>query len=181
MSLAGFLGSRRRSRVLPVVLHRVIMQDGRAVRNEDEQDNWELLPSEHPWSTQAGLALKALRESLDLGQHELGVSRGMVSLLERGETRPGIGTLEKIATALGVPVPALLPPETKEAAAFSKGVAHAYKELEATLVDLQHRLGLGEGTPGGRRPAGLGAVREGRKARPARPRRKPPEDEQDTG
>ena len=145
----------------------------------------DMLAGQHPWSKAAGEELKTRREAAGLSQPSLaklvGVHPNTIGNLERGKGRPAEGNLEAIAGVLKVPVAALLPPETKEATAFKEGVAHAYRELQATLVDLQHRLGLGEGTPGGRKPAGLGAVREGRKARPARPRRKPPEDEQDTG
>jgi transcriptional regulator with XRE-family HTH domain len=45
--------------------------------------------------------------SLDAMANACGVSRSMLSLIERGESSPTAVVLEKIATGLGVPVPAL--------------------------------------------------------------------------
>jgi transcriptional regulator with XRE-family HTH domain len=45
--------------------------------------------------------------SLDATAKACGVSRSMISLIERGESSPTAIVLEKLATGLGVPVPAL--------------------------------------------------------------------------
>lgn len=75
------------------------MQGGPLARNGLKSPPGELLAGEHPWGVASGRHLKRLRESLEKGQDELGVSRGMVSLLERGKVRPGRDTLATIAKA----------------------------------------------------------------------------------
>jgi transcriptional regulator with XRE-family HTH domain len=60
-----------------------------------------------------GSALRAIREDLGLSQEELahkaGTTFSTISRLERGvQDEPKLGTVQKIATALGVPVTDLL-------------------------------------------------------------------------
>lgn len=144
MSLAGFLGSRQGSHPLLVALHSIIMQDGQAVRNEDVQTNPDLLPNQHPWSEEAGKRLKRLRESLGKSQDDLGVSRGTVSLLERGRTAPERETLRLIASALGVAVASLLPLDSGEGRAYRQGADAALEDVQAMLSDLRRNLAQGE-------------------------------------
>jgi len=59
-----------------------------------------------------GRRLKALRVAKDLSRQALaakaGLSREYIRKLEAGEYDPTVGTLQKIAKALGVPVTELL-------------------------------------------------------------------------
>ena len=65
-----------------------------------------------PTPKQMGRRLKALRVKQDLSRQELaqeaGVSREYVRKLEAGRYDPTVGTLTKLAKALGVPVTELL-------------------------------------------------------------------------
>jgi len=65
-----------------------------------------------PTPKQMGRRLKALRRKRDLSRQELakkaGVSREYVRKLEAGLYDPTVGTLEKLAKALGVSVTELL-------------------------------------------------------------------------
>src|ERR1700741_586926 len=60
-----------------------------------------------------GLALEALAEAC-------GVSRSMISLIERGETSPTAVVLEKLASGLGVPLAALFDAPTVPAEPVSR-------------------------------------------------------------
>jgi transcriptional regulator with XRE-family HTH domain len=61
---------------------------------------------------QAGMKIKARREKLKMTQAELArlaeISRGYLIRLEAGQQDPTLGTLEKLARALGVKVRALV-------------------------------------------------------------------------
>lgn len=65
-----------------------------------------------PTPTQMGRRLKALRAKNELSRQALatkaGVSREYVRKLEAGRYDPTVGTLQKIAKALGVPLTELL-------------------------------------------------------------------------
>jgi transcriptional regulator with XRE-family HTH domain len=56
--------------------------------------------------TAVGLVLRNLRHAAGLSQEELGlesgVQRNFISLIETGQNQPTIGTLFRLATALGV-------------------------------------------------------------------------------
>jgi transcriptional regulator with XRE-family HTH domain len=56
--------------------------------------------------TAFGLVLRNLRHAAGLSQEELGlesgVQRNFISLIETGQNQPTIGTLFRLATALGV-------------------------------------------------------------------------------
>lgn len=56
----------------------------------------------HRLRRERGLTLKALAA-------RSGVSKSMISLIERGESSPTAGVLDRLAAALGVPIPALFP------------------------------------------------------------------------
>lgn len=63
-------------------------------------------------TTQMGRRLKQLREARDLSRQELaeraGISREYMRRLEAGHQDPTIGTLQRLAKALGVKVTRLL-------------------------------------------------------------------------
>jgi transcriptional regulator with XRE-family HTH domain len=61
----------------------------------------------------AGLSLEALAESC-------GVSRSMISLIERGESSPTAVVLEKLAAGLGAPLAALFDPPAAPAVPVSR-------------------------------------------------------------
>lgn len=73
----------------------------------------ESIRTESPPDINARIAarVRGLRGSLDLSLEDLsghcGVSRSMISLIERGETSPTAVVLEKLASGLGVPLAAL--------------------------------------------------------------------------
>jgi transcriptional regulator with XRE-family HTH domain len=62
--------------------------------------NWRIAQRVRELRGERGLSLDALARTC-------GVSRSMISLIERGESSPTAVVLEKLATGLGVPVPAL--------------------------------------------------------------------------
>ncbi|PPG31779.1 helix-turn-helix domain-containing protein [Pseudoclavibacter sp. RFBB5] len=68
--------------------------------------------------TSLGLAVRAGRKRLDLSVHALakqaGVSLGLVSQLERGIGNPSLGSIQRLATALGVPITQLLEPSAPD-------------------------------------------------------------------
>src|SRR5215469_1477415 len=61
--------------------------------------------------------------SLDALADKSGVSRSMISLIERGESSPTAVVLEKLAAALGVPLASLFDAPTRDAPAPSGPVA----------------------------------------------------------
>jgi transcriptional regulator with XRE-family HTH domain len=62
--------------------------------------NWRIAQRVRELRTARGLSLDAMARAS-------GVSRSMISLIERGESSPTAVVLEKLATGLSVPVPAL--------------------------------------------------------------------------
>lgn len=132
-----------------VSLRNAIMQIGSRVRNSDTQELGKLLPGQHPWSREAGQRLASLRDERGMSQGDLAkkakVSRGTISNLERGEVRPATETLGAIARVLGVPLPALLPTDTKEAWAYREGVAYGLTEVERFVAEVRRRLELRAG------------------------------------
>src|SRR5579864_3969932 len=73
----------------------------------------EIAPGKEPMDVNQRLALRvrSLRsqkgQSLDRLAANSGVSRSMLSLIERGESSPTATVLDKVANALGVPLAAL--------------------------------------------------------------------------
>lgn len=66
-------------------------------------------------------ALRAARDlSLDALATHCGVSRSMISLIERGESSPTAVLLEKLATGLGVPLASLFEPDAPAASPVSR-------------------------------------------------------------
>jgi transcriptional regulator with XRE-family HTH domain len=59
--------------------------------------------------------------SLDALAGKSGVSRSMISLIERGESSPTAVVLEKLAAALGVTLPSLFDPPTSAPSALRRG------------------------------------------------------------
>src|SRR5881396_349245 len=59
--------------------------------------------------------------SLDALAGNSGVSRSMISLIERGESSPTAVVLEKLAAALGVTLPSLFDPPASAPSALRRG------------------------------------------------------------
>lgn len=70
----------------------------------------------------AGRNIRCLRQQLRLSQASLGTAAGIgqtyVGQLERGEKNASLDVLANLATALGVPVAALLEPDASRTAAY---------------------------------------------------------------
>lgn len=116
--------------------------------------------------------LRALREAKNLSQGDIenrtGLARVYISRVENGHTVPSIGTLEKLARALEVPLyqlfyegnepPKPLPKQTEEKLAFaSRKEEHEFErfrqllsritpENRALLLAMASRMATGRGT-----------------------------------
>ena len=70
-----------------------------------------------------------MRKSLELSQEELGFRAGLhrteISLLERGERKPGLETLQKLSAGLEAPIASLLDGIGWQDESLSAGVAAA--------------------------------------------------------
>ncbi len=83
-----------------------------------------LSPTPIPLSHRIAAHVRALRNgqgmSLDVLSERCGVSRSMISLIERGESSPTAAVLEKIASGLGVPLAAFFDEPASSASPVSK-------------------------------------------------------------
>ena len=84
-------------------------------------------PSTQP--PRVGVALAALRQrrgqSLDELSRQAGVSKSMLSQIERGQANPTVAVVWRLATALGVPLGELLGEEKVSAPLLATVAAHA--------------------------------------------------------
>jgi transcriptional regulator with XRE-family HTH domain len=92
-----------------------------------------------------GRQVRAFRQQLDMTVVELaslaGVSRGMVSKIENGQTSPSLATLSALATALNVPVTSLFRKyEEQRDATFVKAGEGLLIERRGTRAGHQYQL-----------------------------------------
>lgn len=88
-----------------------------------------------------GATVKAARKRLDLSISELaqtaGVSLGLLSQLERGMGNPSLGTLSKIAAALGLTISQLLEEPASDLAVVRAGSVYAIPHDESLPASAQ--------------------------------------------
>lgn len=86
-------------------------------------------PSPSTQPPRVGVALAALRQrrgqSLDELSRQAGVSKSMLSQIERGQANPTVAVVWRLATALGVPLGELLGEEKVSAPLLATVAAHA--------------------------------------------------------
>ena len=95
-------------------------------------------------SLDVGKILRIMREERDISMRSLardsGLSANALSMIERGLTSPSVSTLNKIATALGVPITAFFRTEpSKQKIVYRKSTERRH---------VPFKLGLGEGLGG---------------------------------
>src|SRR5688572_6420586 len=93
-----------------------MMLDNSSIIMEDSDLPLRIAERVRELRAQRGLSLDALAA-------QAGVSRSMISLIERGETSPTAVVLEKLAAGLGVVLAHLFEPAGTELAALSSPVA----------------------------------------------------------
>ncbi len=102
--------------------------------------------SADPSIAQIGATVRAMRKRLDLSVHALaqrsGVSFGLLSQLERGLGNPSLQAIQRVAVAIGVPLPQLLEASTADFTVVRGDRPHTLAAVEDAAAGADSRREL---------------------------------------